>query len=107
VDLTFYGEPHPYQASLSNVTTIIVIMRAFMVKLLCQVVSEWISALECLSLGVRGLLLLHHVLSGIKWPLFPRISALELATRYWQPLGVSTRGPGVCCTEAQGEVSSG
>jgi hypothetical protein len=58
VDHTFYGEPYPYQATLSDVRVIMVIMHVLMVELLCQAVTGQIPALECLLAGVRGCLLL-------------------------------------------------
>jgi hypothetical protein len=71
-------------------------MRAFVVKLLCQVATGRFPALECLPPGTCGRLWLHPILYVIKWNLFPWIPTLELATRYWQPLEMATKGSGVC-----------
>jgi hypothetical protein len=84
------GQPCPYRVSLSDVRVVIAIMCAFVVKLMCQAAMRRIPALKCLPPGACGCLWLCPILSGIKWPLFPRIPALELATQYWQPLGVTT-----------------
>jgi hypothetical protein len=72
------------------------IMRAFMVKLLCQALMGRIPALECLLVGAHRCLWLRLILYDIKWHIFLRVLALELLTRYWQPLGMATRGPSVC-----------
>jgi hypothetical protein len=66
VDWIFYGEPHTFWTSLSNVRVIMVIIRVLRVELLCQVLTGHILALECMLLGAHGLLWLHLVLSNIK-----------------------------------------
>jgi hypothetical protein len=71
-------------------------MRAFVVKFLCQPVTGQIPALECLLPGTHGRLWLHLILYVIKWNLFLRILTLELATQYWQPPRVATKGSSVC-----------
>jgi hypothetical protein len=59
------------------------IMRIFVVELLCEAVMGWIPALECLLPGTRGCMWLCLVLSGIKWPRYMRIPALGSLARYW------------------------
>jgi hypothetical protein len=55
VDRSFFGEPRPYQASLSDVRVIMVVMRVLVVMWLCQAVMGWIPALERLLPGVHGI----------------------------------------------------
>jgi hypothetical protein len=86
VNRTFYGEPHPYWTSLSDVRVIIAIMLVFMVKLLCQMVTSQILALgECLPSDARGRLGLCHVLSSIQWPHCLSIPVVGSLARYWHP----------------------
>jgi hypothetical protein len=66
VDWIFYGEPHPYRASLSDVRVVMKIMRIFVVKLLCQEVMRQIPVLECQLPSAYGHQWLCHVLSDIK-----------------------------------------
>jgi hypothetical protein len=54
VDWIFYGELHPYHASLSIVKVIMLIMHVLMVELLWQAVMGQILALECLLPGAHG-----------------------------------------------------
>jgi hypothetical protein len=76
VDRILCGEACPYRVSSSDIRVIITIMRVFMVKLLCQVVTGQVPVLECLLLGTRGRQWLCLVLSDIKWPCYPRIPTL-------------------------------
>jgi hypothetical protein len=58
--------PNLIEASLSNVSVSMSIMRVLVVELLCQVVMGQIPVLECLLLGTRGRMLLCLVLPSIK-----------------------------------------
>jgi hypothetical protein len=82
VQLIFYGEPRPYRTILSDVRVIIVIMRVLIVELLCHAVMGWIPSLGCLLPSMCERIWLHLVLSGIKWPRYPRTLALESLTQY-------------------------
>jgi hypothetical protein len=73
VDRIFYGEPRPYQVSLSDVKVILAIMRILMVELLCQMVMRQILVLECMlsvleyvlsCLALNGLAISGPQLSG-------------------------------------------
>jgi hypothetical protein len=59
VDWTFYGEPHSYWASFSDVGVVMVIMCAFVVKLLHQVANDGpgvcqVGALGGVLIGLTG-----------------------------------------------------
>jgi hypothetical protein len=82
VDQSFYREPCAYRASLSNVKVIMMIIRVLMVELLCQAVIGQIPTLECKLPGTGGCLLFHLILSGIKWPRYPRTLALSPLVEY-------------------------
>jgi hypothetical protein len=84
------------EARLSDVRVIMAIIRVLVVELLCQAVTGWVPVLECVLPDACGHERLHPVLSGIKWPRFPRISALGPLSQYWEPLGVATVGPSAC-----------
>jgi hypothetical protein len=58
-------------------------------------------------LDTCGCLWLCAIFFGSKWPRYLRISALGTLVRYWQPLGMATRGLGVCQTGARGGVRLG
>jgi hypothetical protein len=83
VDLIFYGEPYPYQASLSDVRVILAIMRVLMMELPCQAVTGQILGLKCLLSSACGRLWLRLILSGIEWPRGPRIPTLGSLAQYW------------------------
>jgi hypothetical protein len=59
---SYMGNPAPIGASLSDVSVIMVVMSAFVVKSLCQAVTGQTPLLECLFPGVHGCLWLCLVL---------------------------------------------
>jgi hypothetical protein len=50
----FYGEPHPYRASLSDVRVIMMFICVLVVESPCQAAMGWTPAPECLLAGVYG-----------------------------------------------------
>jgi hypothetical protein len=72
VDRFFHGEPHPYRASLSDVTVVMMFKCVLMVESSCQATMGWIPTLECLLPDARGRLWLCLVWSSIKWPSYMR-----------------------------------
>jgi hypothetical protein len=96
VDQIFHGEHRPYRASLSKVRLIRTFMRVVVVELLCQAATGWISDLECLLLGAHGIQWLCLLLSGIKWPCWPRMSAFESVAQDWRLRVILLGVSGVC-----------
>jgi hypothetical protein len=84
------------EVRLFDVRVIVAIILVFVVELLYQAVTGWVPVLECVLPYACGHERLHSVLSGIKWPRFPRISTLGPLSQYWEPLGVATVGPSAC-----------
>jgi hypothetical protein len=62
----FYGESHPYRASLSDVRVIMVTVCVLVVELLCRPATGQIPALNCLLPSMHGHMWLCLVLSDIK-----------------------------------------
>jgi hypothetical protein len=71
-------------------------MQVLMVELLCQAATGCILALKYLLLGARGSQWIHLVLSGIKWPRYPRTLALGSLAQYQRPPGMATGGLDAC-----------